>query len=134
MTVPLFASTCLFGSVLVGFVVLYWSPLMKNSVTAALTIVVLLGVLTSLLNHATDYRAARWIDRAFMVVAGLAFLTVLATKRTYLIALMGAAIVMYGAAKAVGKGVWSDGFHIACHGIATVFIVATLSSLLEDRR
>jgi len=108
---------------------------MKNSVTAALTIVVLVGVLTSLLNHGTDYRAARWIDRAFMVVSGLVFLTALTSirKRLYLAALLGLAIVAYAAAKVVGKGVWSDGFHIACHGFATVFIVATLWVLKDQQ-
>ena len=135
MTVPLFTSTCVFGSILVGFVVLYWPSLMKNSVTATLSILVLLGVLTSLLNHGTDYKAAKWIDRAFMVVSGLVFLAALTTitKRSYLLALLGAAIVMYAAAKIVSKGAWSDGFHIACHGLATVFIVATLW-FLKDRQ
>jgi len=135
MTVPLLASSVLFGSVLVGFIALYWSRLMSNWLTAFLSIIVLLGILTSLLNHGTDYRAARWIDRAFMIISGIAFFAALTSlrKRLYLVALLGAAIVMYAAAKVVGKGVWSDGFHIACHGFATVFIVGTLWSIKDQQ-
>jgi hypothetical protein len=135
MTVPLLASSVLFGSILVGFIALYWSRLMSNWLTAFLSIIVLLGVLTSLLNHGTDLAAAKWIDRAFMIISGLVFFAALTSMRSrlYLVALMGAAIVMYAAAKIVGKGVWSDGFHIACHGFATVFIVATLCVLKDQQ-
>ena len=132
MTVPLFTSSVLFGSILVGFIAFYWTRLMRNWKTALLTIIVLLGILTSLLNHGTDLAAARWIDRAFMVVSGITFLVILlegVARRTYLLALMGSAVLFYAVAKIVRKGAWSDGFHIACHGAATAFIIGTLSSI-----
>ena len=132
MTVLLLASSVLFGTILLGFIGLYWSRLMRNWKTSLLTIIVLLGILTSLLNHGTDLAAAKWIDRAFMVVSGTTFLVILlegVARRTYLLALMGSAVLFYAAAKIAQKGAWSDGFHIACHGAATAFIIGTLSSM-----
>ena len=129
MTVPLLASSVLFGSILVGFIGVKWNAIMKSSIKSTLAILVLIGILTSLLNHGTDHAVAMWIDRAFMVVTGLAFLAALAetTRRLYLFALMATAILFYAAAKLIRTEWISDAAHVACHGAATVFIMATLT-------
>jgi uncharacterized protein YqhQ len=133
MTIPLFTSSCVFGTILLGTIAWNWSTFMQRDTSALLCFVVLIGILTSLLNHGTDQMAARFIDRAFMVISGITFLAVLwdtrVSNRLTLIALMLAAVLAYVVAKVVRDPVISDVSHVATHGFATVFILATLFSI-----
>ena len=133
MTIPLFTSSCVFGIVLLVTIAWNWSTFMQRDASALLCFVVLIGILTSLLNHGTDQIAARWIDRAFMVISGITFLVVLwdtrVSNRVTLIALMLAAVLAYVVAKVVRDPVISDVSHVATHGFATIFILTTLFSI-----
>jgi hypothetical protein len=136
MTTPLLLSVGIFGAVLAGFIIINWTSLSKRASTLLLSIVVLIGIVTGLLNHGTDDVMLRWIDRAFMAISALAFLIVLMetrrldkSKRTLLFGLMIATILFYVGAKAIATPGLSDLSHIATHACATAFVIATLTSL-----
>jgi len=136
MTAPLLISVGVFGAVLAGFIVINWTSLSKKASTLLLSVVVLIGIVTGLLNHGTDDVMLRWIDRAFMAVSALTFLIVLIetrrldeSKRTLLFGLMIATILFYVGAKAIATPWLSDLSHMVTHACATAFIIATLTSL-----